>query len=145
MNFQPVSIEKYCPSITYDFRIKKLRNTQLVDILIISFHGSYRYGSAGSPDAGLIKGIITTGLSIFKPFSLLIDLSDLEYNWGDNLDLSFSETGETNTVVLIGQKCRRGLSTLSFGIDSTQDIVDNNFFFDSFDKAIEKLENKTNH
>lgn len=142
MNFKSVTIDEYCPTITYDFKIKNLRDTHLIDILVISFHGTYRNGSAGSPDAGLIKGIITTGLSVFDPFSLLIDLSDLEYNWGDNLDLSFEETEPTTTVVLVGEKCRRAMSTLSFGIDTDKDIVDNEFFFDGYEKALDKLINK---
>lgn len=142
MNFQSVTIDEYCPTITYDFKIKHLRDTHLIEILIISFHGKYRDGSTGNSDAGLIKGIVTTGLSVFDPFSLLIDLTDLEYNWGDNFDLSFEETEPTTTVILVGEKCRRAMSTLTFGIDTYKDIVDNNFFFDDFDKAIEKLKNK---
>ncbi len=31
------------------------------------------------------------------------------------------------------------MSTLSFGIDTNKDIVDNNFFFDDIDKALAKL------
>lgn len=139
VNFKKVSIHEQCPTITYDFKIKQLRDTHLVDILIIAFHGNYRYGSSGKPDAGLIKGIITTGLSVFRPFSLLIDLSDLEYNWGDDLDLSFEETASTAAVIVVGDKCRRAMSTLAFGMDTNKDIVDNDFFFDDFDKAIEKL------
>jgi hypothetical protein len=143
MNLKSVTIDEYCPTITYDFKIQNLRDTYLIDILVISFHGTYRDGSAGSPDAGLIKGIVKTGLTVFAPFSLLIDFSDLEYNWGDNLDLSFEETGNTTTVVLVSEKCRRAMSTLSFGVDTNKDIVDNEFFFDSFDKAIDKLKSKS--
>lgn len=142
MNLKSVTIDEYCPTITYDFKIQNLRDTHLIDILVVSFHGTYRDGSAGSPDAGLIKGIVTTGLSVFDPFSLIIDLSDLEYNWGDDLDLSFEETGHTTTVVLVGEKCRRAMSTLMFGVDTDKEIVDNEFFFDSFDKAIDKLKRK---
>jgi hypothetical protein len=139
MTFQPISLDNFCPTITYDFKFKNLRDTQLVDILIISFHGKYRDGSAGSPDAGLIKGIIKTGVSVFDPFSVLIDLTDLEYNWGDNLDLSFADTGPTKRVILVGDKCRQAMSSLEFGIGTNEDIVDNDLFFDDFDKAIAKL------
>ncbi len=142
MNFQLVTIDEYCPTLTYDFRIKHLRDTHLVDILIISFHGNYRDGSTGKSDAGLIKGIITTGLSVFRPFSLLIDFTDFEYNWGDDFNLSFEETEPTASVILIGEKCRRAMSTLTFGMATDKDIVDNEFFFDDFDKAIDKLESK---
>lgn len=142
MNFKAVAIDKYCPTITYNFRIKNLRDTHLVEILIISFHGNYRNGSWGNPDAGLIKGIITTGLSVFRPFSLLVDFSNFEYNWGDDFDLSFEETASTTTVILVGEKCRRAMSTLTFGLNTEKDVVDNEFFFDNFDKAIDRLKSK---
>ena len=142
MTFQSTSLDQFCPTITFDFKITYLRDTQLVDILIISFNGKYRDGSAGSPDAGLLKGVIKTGVSVFDPFSILIDLRNLEYNWGDNLDLSFEETEPTKAVVLVGEKCRRAMSTLAFGIDTNKDIVDNEFFFDDFEKAIAKLKEK---
>ena len=139
MTFQSTSLDRFCPTITFDFKITHLRDTQLVDILIISFNGKYRDGSAGRPDAGLIKGVIKTGVSVFDPFSILIDLRNLEYNWGDNLDLSFEETESTKAVVLVGEKCRRAMSTLAFGVDTNKDIVDNEFFFDDYEKAIAKL------
>lgn len=143
MNLKSVTIDEYCPTITYDFKIQNLRDTHLIDLLVVSFHGTYRDGSAGSPDAGLIKGIVKTGLSVFDPFSLLIDLSDLEYNWGDNLDLAFEEAVYTKIVILVGEKCRRALSTLLYGMHTDKDIVDNELFFDSFEKAIDKLRSKS--
>jgi hypothetical protein len=142
MDFQIVNIDDYCPTITSDFKIKHFGDTHLIDILIISFHGKYREGSAGNPDAGLIKGIIATGISVFDPFSVLIDLTDLEYNWGDALDLSFEGTESTTTVVLVSDKCRRAMSTLFHGINTVNDIVDNDFFFDDFDNALNKLISK---
>jgi hypothetical protein len=142
MSFQSVTIDNYCPTITYDFKIAYLRNTQLIDILIISFNGAYRDGSTGSADAGLISGIVATGVSVFDPFSLLIDFTDLEYNWGDNFNLSFEDANSTSTVILVGDKCRRGMSTLAYGTGTDKDIVDNDFFFDNFDKAIAKLKSK---
>src|SRR4030095_1707406 len=129
MDFQSTSLDIFCPTIRYDFRIKYWKETHLVDILIISFHGKYRDGSAGSPDAGLIMGVTRTGVSVFDPFSVLIDLTDLEYHWGDNFDLTFEDVGYTKVVILVSDKCRRAMSTLAFGIDTEKDIVDNNFFF----------------
>jgi hypothetical protein len=139
MTFQSTPLNRFCPTITFDFKITHLRDTQLVDLLIISFNGKYRDGSAGRPDAGLIKGLIKTGVLVFDPFSVLIDLRNLEYNWGDNLDLSFEETEPKKAVVILGEKCRRAMSTLAFGIDTSKDIVDNEFFFDDYEKAIAKL------
>ena len=59
------------------------------------------------------------------------------------LDLSFEEAEPTTTVVLVGEKCRRAMSTLSNGINTDKDIVDDDFFFDNFDKALEKLKSKS--
>ena len=142
MNFKKVSLAEYCPSVTYQFQVSNLRDTHLVETLIISFHGSYRYGSAGRSDAGLIKGIIKTGITVFDPFAVLIDFSDLEYTWGDNLDLSFEETDSTPTAILVSDKCGRAMSTLEFGLDTPKDIVDNELFFDNYEKALEKLQNR---
>jgi len=145
MDFQQITIDSYCPTINYNFKIKNFKDTHLVDILIISFDGKYRNGSAGRPDSGLIKGTITTGLCVFDPFSLLIDFTNLEYNWGDNFDLLFAETVGTDTVILVGNKCRQAMSTLNFGINTDKDIVDNDLFFDDFNKALEKLKDKKNN
>jgi hypothetical protein len=139
MAFQTITLAEYCPSIEYKFMFEPLRDTDLINILIISFHGNYRDGSTGRADAGFIKGIVTTGIAVFDPFSVLIDLSDLVYEWGDNLDVDFEETGNTRTAVLVGSGCRRAMSTLCFGVDTTKDIVDNSMFFDEEEKALEKL------
>src|SRR5690606_33367662 len=121
MIFQSVSLNNVCPTISYEFKIKNLKDTHLIDVLIISFHGKYRDGSAGDSDAGLIKGIIKTGILVFDPFSVLIDLRDLEYNWGDYFDLSFEETDQIKTVIVVSDKCRRAMSTLEFGINTEKD------------------------
>jgi hypothetical protein len=142
MNFKSIILEEVCPSLTYKFKVANLRDTSLVEILVVSFHGIYRNGSAGRPDAGFIKGIINTGLSVFDPFSLLIDLSDLKYNWGDDLDILFNESENVNTVVLVGEECRKAMSSLAFGVGTNKDIVDNAFYFDNFEKAIAKLKEK---
>lgn len=142
MSFQSITVQEYCPSINYSFKIQNLRDTKLIDILIISFQGKYRNGSSGSPDAGLIKGIVKLGVCVFDPFGLIIDLRDLEYNWGDDFDLIFEEEMHINSVLLIGEKCRKAMSTLMFGIHSEKDIVDNIFFFDDYDKALARLNDK---
>lgn len=139
MNFIPVRISSYCSTIEYKFQISYLRNTNLINVLIISIEGKYRNGSAGSPDAGYIRGIIKMGVEVFDPFFVIIDFSNLEYNWGDDFDLSFSETGNIKTSVVVGSKCRYAMSTLNFGLNTNKDIVDNDFFFESLQDALEKI------
>ncbi|MCG2612810.1 hypothetical protein LZZ85_00905 [Terrimonas sp. NA20] len=140
MAFKQTSLSGTCPTLTYRFAIQQLRNTHLVELLLISFHGEYRYGSAGKEDAGLIRGIIKTGVAVYDPTSIIIDFRDMEYTWGDNFDLSFEDAESSRVVVVVGDKCRKAMSTLAFGIDTKQDIVDNVLFFDDFDSALLKLD-----
>lgn len=142
MVFKAITIENYCPTISYSFKVKYLNNTQIVDILVVSIHGKYRDGSAGRADAGLIKGIVDTGVFMFKPSSVLIDFSDLEYNWGDNIDMDFEEIKPTRFVILVSEKCRTGLSSLLFWLNTDKDIVDNKLFFDNFEEAISELKKR---
>ena len=142
MMFQSISIDNICPTISYDFQCTYYKDTPHIDILMISFHGKYRDGSTGSADAGLIRGVLKIGAEAFNPYSILINLAGLEYEWGDNLDLDFEDAEPVNTVVLVSDKCRKAMSTLAFGIDTGKDIVNNDFFFDDLQKAIEKLQKK---
>jgi len=40
MSLQPISLDQYCPTISYSFKIAHLRDTHLIDILVISFNGN---------------------------------------------------------------------------------------------------------
>ncbi|MFF8614580.1 hypothetical protein [Streptomyces sp. NPDC015350] len=58
---------------------------------IISFNGTYRLGSSGSDDALFMKWKIDEFSEIREPFrihGLVVDLTDLNYQWGEDLDTS---------------------------------------------------------
>ncbi|MBO9658124.1 MAG: hypothetical protein J7527_04800 [Chitinophagaceae bacterium] len=137
-SFLPVSIQEICPTLSYSFECRYSGIAQFVDILLIRFSGKYRYGSAGSDDALLIDGVIKMGMTLFDPNALIIDLREMSYEWGDNLDLSFGSSAVKTTVV-VGVKCRKAMSTLAYGLESKQDIVDNDFFFDDLEAAISNI------
>ena len=44
--------------------------------------------------------------------------------------------------MIVGEKNRKALSTLIYGMETEKDIVDNKFYFDDFEKGIEKLKRK---
>jgi hypothetical protein len=136
-----VSFEQECPSIKYEFEIINEKGTYFPDTLVIKFNGKYRDGSSGDNDAKLMKGIILTALDIWQPRTFLLDLTDFEYNWGDYIDYIFDEEKNKKLVVVIGDKNRRALSTLSNGENSGKDIVDNEFYFDNRETALFKLRN----
>lgn len=134
-----VTIEEVCPSIGSTFHIRKLRDTQVNDLLIVAVHGTYRKGSAGRSDAAYIKGIVELANGLLNPHMVVVDLSDLNYEWGDNMDLEFS-LSDIPVAVVVGPRNRNALSTLTFGINSKKDIVDNVYYFGDVQSAIRYVE-----
>ncbi len=55
-------------------------------ILEVSFAGKYRPGAAGRPDAEFMTSILGAAIARKSLFgALLLDLTDLEYRWGNNI------------------------------------------------------------
>lgn len=140
MEKHKVSFEQECPTIGYTFELLRQEESYFPIMLTVKFTGLYRDGSEGAPDATLMKGAINTAMDLWEPQALLIDLSEFEYNWGDDIDRVLDEPSErVPYTIVIGPKCREALSSLAFGPDTEQDIVDDDIYFDSLEKAAEKL------
>lgn len=138
---KPVSFSDVCPTISYSFELQTKQGVFYPEILVVTFSGRYRDGSAGDPDAKLMKGIIDTAIGIWSPQSILLDLTDFEYVWGDYIEYIFDSPERQTVVTVVGSKCREALSTLLKGVSSREDIIDNERFFESREAALERLEN----
>lgn len=125
---QHITVQEICPTLSYSFMCTYFHASDRVNILVVVFHGQYSRGSAGYEDSLLIEGVVKMGTSLFDPSGILLDFRDMSYEWGDDLDLSFAYS-PIKTVAVVGEKCRQAMSTLAFGLDSKQDIVDNESFF----------------
>tara|TARA_B110000037_G_scaffold19640_1_gene21042 strand:+ start:18164 stop:18400 length:237 start_codon:yes stop_codon:yes gene_type:complete len=77
-----------------------------------------------------------------ETFKTIIDISNVTYEWGDDMELLLDISDRKSSVMIVGDKNRRALSTLLFGTDTERDIVDNKFFFDNLEKGTEKLKRK---
>ena len=110
-------------------------------ILVVAFSGSYGYGSSGYSDALYMRAMIEAGLAAFRPSGLIIDLSDFEYEWGDDIDygleVSLDDTPEPTTV--IGPKCHDGLKSLFRGFNSSEELIDNRNYFANLTDAVSYL------
>lgn len=60
-------------------------DSELKDVLVIAFHGTYRDGSLGNPDAAFMRGKVMGALATYSPCCLLLDFRDLAYRWGNSL------------------------------------------------------------
>lgn len=138
MKFEEIKFSDESPTIKWTFLSSdKQTKKDGIEIFIIRFRGRYENKS----DAELISVITDAAVKFWKPKYVIIDLSGLEFNGGHDFESIYDcvEDEDIQTVVLVGDKCRKAMSELYFGNDHARDIVDNNFFFDSLDKAVEKL------
>jgi hypothetical protein len=62
-------------------------NLDASDSGYIVFQGQYRYGSAGADDALFIKWRLNQFCDALQPSRLIVDLRELDYQWGDDLSL----------------------------------------------------------
>lgn len=139
---EQVYLKAACPEISYEYFVSHVHPT-MVDTLRVAFKGKYRDGAAGRPDAGYMKGIVVTGIEVWDPVSVIVDLSELEYEWGDNINTVFAAVARMKCAIIVSYKNRRGLSMLEFGTHTREDLVDDDFFFDDLEKAIKKLKYTT--
>lgn len=147
MDFKEVSFKRFCPTISWSFFSSETEGSKKkIEILRIMFHGIYREGIEGDDDSHLISVIVSAAVHFWVPKYVIIDLSDLDYKSGDEFEKIYDSVDDDDiqTVVLVGEKCRKAMTHLYFGTEAGKDIVDKNFFFDDLDEAISKLRKQDN-
>src|SRR5262249_38293395 len=60
-----------------------------VEILVIKYVGTYPFGSSGNDDAQYMYAMAKAGVAAFEPWGVIHDLSELDYEWGDRLNMAF--------------------------------------------------------
>ena len=81
--------------------------------------GTYKSGSAGSSDAYHIRGMMAYAQERFFQRFWVLDLSDLDYEWGDEMDLVLGLDefeGVEVIATVFGPKCVEAVATLG-GMD----------------------------
>ncbi|MFO0942544.1 MAG: hypothetical protein U0930_17550 [Pirellulales bacterium] len=111
-----------------------------VSIVHLSFEGNYRDGSSGAPDAHYMVGIRSIVQGAWYPSAMILDLSKLSYDWGDEMDLLIPSDGDRDAVI-VGDQCSNALATLMFGIDTRKSITDAANYFDNFASALAYVAN----
>lgn len=86
-------------------------------VLVLAFHGSYRDGSRGTPDATRMCAEATAALVAWRPDALVFDMRGLSYRWGNGMCevLAASLPGgyaSTPSAVVYGPDSQAGLSSL---------------------------------
>jgi hypothetical protein len=144
MHPRPVSFADET-GIRYEFRLEtSTERPRPWRILIAKFAGDYRSGHHGAPDARFIRGITQTALGLWWPEALVLDLRELSYTWGDDMEEVLATRGEIKVpFAIVGSAlCLPAIGTLIHGINSTKPATDAAHIFDNMDAALEYVHQK---
>lgn len=148
--WEPVTLAQACPNITHSFALlnqtasqgeSDQQDAQHLPCLMVRFSGHYGIGSAGNPDANLMCGLVDLACGLWWHRSLIIDLRELHYQWGDEIDKAFHHRRRLPFALLVGPHCKAALATLLDGENphSTRRATDFHWVFDQLDDALAHL------
>jgi len=128
-------------SIEVSFFSAPSRAADYYDLLVVKFRGHYRRGSSGTPDALFMSAMAEAGIVAWGPAGLILDLSELEYEWGELLETVFA-AGESHygdsrfpQAVIVGPHSEKAVRTLVVGLDSTEPLECIGWLFRDLDSA----------
>jgi hypothetical protein len=87
-------------------------------ILVVKFSGQCGFGSQSNGDCLFMEAMVQAGLAAFDASALVLDLSELGYEWGDMMtDVLCAGEGHLAdaafpTAVVVSDKNRAGLTSL---------------------------------
>lgn len=122
-----------------------------IEVLIVSFKGTYPDGSLGRDYATFISKKVITGLIDFDPDCVILDFRELTYNWGNSILRVFQEiealkdadkTPEEPAfpiLVLVSEKSKNGIVSLL--TPATSNTIPN-FIFEDINLAIKEAEKR---
>lgn len=134
--------------IKYQVHIGKSNEVSYLEIMILKFIGVYGFGSAGNSDAIFMRAIGEAVLEAWEPGGLIIDLSELSYEWGDQLeDVFYIGSYKYRDMpfpiaLIVGDKSEEAIRTLILGIQSTQGIHEIGWVFKEVSSAWGYIETK---
>ncbi|MEP1027871.1 MAG: hypothetical protein ABJG68_16780 [Crocinitomicaceae bacterium] len=141
-------LPKHLSEIKVQYFIGNSRITDYYRILTIKYSGKYGFGSAGNGDAQYMYAKGEFGLNCYEPSAVILDFSQIEYEWGDLIEMVFSIgsnqyiDAEFPIALVIGKECSEAIGTLVHGIDSMESATTEEWIFDNFDLAWSFVEGK---
>lgn len=136
--------------VKYEVHIGNSNIRAYLKIMILKFIGSYGDGSSGNSDARYMSAIGKAALEAWGPSGVIIDLSELNYQWGDELDRVFDIGSDQYvdapfpTALIVGKSSEEAVRTLILGINSTQEISEIGWVFKDLEDAWNYIENQIN-
>ncbi|MCP4129588.1 MAG: hypothetical protein GY754_01105 [bacterium] len=113
-----------------------------IDTLIIACKGICGSGSDSNEDAQYIYAMGEAGVCFFEPSMVILDFSELEYHWGDRMDIPFNIGAsifydeEAPFALVVGPKCKDAIDTLIADTHEPADPLENEWVFDTIEEAV---------
>jgi hypothetical protein len=117
MKLSTVKLEELS-SLTHEVKLPETEKFHTPAFKVISYHGEYGYGAGGKNDALYICATATAAHKAWYTEGIIIDFSDLKYEWGDEMEWVFgiAQGGSTKctfpVVVLVGDRSKQAIQTL---------------------------------
>mgnify|MGYP000043868642 CR=1 FL=1 len=140
-SLQPTSLDDLS-EIKATFAISKAGTPKAV--VLACFEGAYRHGSAGNPDAAFIGAMCSAAITAWEPHTLIVDLSNLEYVWGNRLEEVFGlspadQDDEFQLLVVCSARNKEAIRTLINGANTDRSLNDLGWAFESVEDALRSL------
>ena len=138
-SFKSVNVQDECNGMECQFSVMSLKDSVFIDILHIKFFGEYREGSMGKPELGYMVGMVNLGIEIWKPLKVIIDIRNVKYEWGDDMQILFDEAYNSHirTIIIVSDKNKYAIETLL----GKNDIIYNELAFDNFEEGVDVIKN----
>lgn len=142
MKLQPVRIEDET-KLRCEFQLETTGGNPFRTTLIAKFIGEYQDGSSGKPDSRFMAGMVEMAVAIWHPAAVVLDLSELQYEWGDDMaNLLPPNAGGKKSAVVVGPKCVRAIATLMWGVNTMREATEAEFIFDDVKAAWEYVRDR---
>ncbi|TYA14465.1 hypothetical protein FRY98_01905 [Paenibacillus faecis] len=134
--------------IDYEIHIGKSAAVEYRRVMILKFIGSYGFGSGGNSDATYMRAMGEAALEAWDPDALILDLSDLDYEWGDMMDYVFDMGVDKYAdlpfpkAMVVSERCEEAIRTLLLGLYSPKGIEETGWVFRSLEDAWSYVEKK---
>jgi len=133
-------------SVKCEFYKTDMPFNQRSEVLVVKFIGECGFGSQSNDDAVYMSAMIAAGFMAWHPFGLILDLSELKYEWGDMMDRVISppyhligscEDDIYPFALIISDINRKGLTSL---IKEEMMEEPKDFLFETLDEALIRVD-----
>lgn len=125
-----------CPTIFHRYYLVGGDEDGIGQTLVVGFAGTYRDGSWGNPDASYMYGLLMLARELWHHERLVIDLSGLSYEWGDQIQMVLTHPDDLPWALVIGPGCEAALATLISGESPAPPVTDLEWVFDTVEGAL---------